>query len=191
MYYLSLATLLKQYIQLIQDCKKIWNTLFDQVGFSSKSCNPYYNNCHVRKLKLSENIKLNDKNKQMSLLLLHLLDGDGQVDGFHGDLDFAYATKEISDEDTSWVPQKKVSTVARSRHTLTLGTYFELRNQTKQRQCIRNMQLSVTGGTYCSPGGSIPLEPPTQQKLWKYCKYLLMVLLIRQCRSPLPGDRGI
>lgn len=73
--------------------------------------------------------------KTNSLLLLHLLDGVGQVDGFHGDFDFAHTTKEICDEGTSWVPQEKVSTVARCRHTLTLGTYFELGKQTEYNQC--------------------------------------------------------
>lgn len=57
--------------------------------------------------------------------LLHLLDWVGQVNGFHGDLHFAHATEEICDEYTSWIPQEKVSTVAWSGHTLTLGTDFE------------------------------------------------------------------
>lgn len=66
------------------------------------------------------------------LPLLHLLNGVGQVNGFHGDLHFAHTTEEICDEYTSWIPQEKVSTVAWSGHTLTLGTDFELRKQTKQ-----------------------------------------------------------
>lgn len=86
--------------------------------------------------------------KKVSLLLLHLLDGVGQDDSFHGDLNFADTTKEICDEDTSWVPQKKVRTVARSGHTLTLGTYFELVKQTKHKQCIRNIQHSQSWGLY-------------------------------------------
>lgn len=96
------------------------HTLFDRCGFSSKGCYSYYNDCYVRKFKTNK----------FGLLLLNLLDGVGQVDGFHGDLHFADATEEICDEDASWVPQKKVSTVARSGHTLTLGTYFELGKQT-------------------------------------------------------------
>lgn len=71
------------------------------------------------------------KNKQLNLPLLRLLDGVGQVDGFHGDFDFAHAAEEICDEGTSWVPQEKVRTVARCGHTLTLGTYFELGKQNK------------------------------------------------------------
>lgn len=77
---------------------------------------------------------------KLSLPLLHLLDGVGQADGFHGYLDFADASKEICDEDTSWVPEEKVSTVAWSGHTLTLGTHFELGKQTKYKHCIKHMQ---------------------------------------------------
>lgn len=58
--------------------------------------------------------------------MLHMRDGLGQVYSIDGDLNFADAAKEIRDEDTSWVPQKKVRTVARSGYTLTFGTYFEL-----------------------------------------------------------------
>lgn len=73
--------------------------------------------------------------------MLHLLDGVGQVDGINGDLNFADATKEICDEDTSRVPQKKVRTVARSGYTLTFGTYFELWTYTKTSSVLEKCNI--------------------------------------------------
>ena len=63
-----------------------------------------------------------------------MLHGARQVDGFHGDLHFADASEEVCDEDTSWVPQEKVSTVAGSGHTLTLGAHLELSIKRKEQQ---------------------------------------------------------
>lgn len=57
-----------------------------------------------------------------------------QADGVHGELDFADTAEEVCDEDTSWVPQEKVSAVARSGHALTLRAHFELRTFNKHRQ---------------------------------------------------------
>lgn len=79
------------------------------------------------------------KTIELRLLLLHLLNGVGQVDGFHGDFDFAHTTKEICYEGTSGVPQEEISTVARGGHTLTLGTHFELWKQIKYEQFVSKM----------------------------------------------------
>ena len=89
-------------------------------------CTAMCTSCHT------DTLEGRRQTNKLSLPLLHLLDGVGQVNSFHGDLHFTHATKEICDEYTSWIPQEKVSTVAWSGHTLTLGTYFELRKQTKQ-----------------------------------------------------------
>lgn len=69
-----------------------------------------------------------------------MLDGVSQVDGIHGELNFADTTKEICDENTSRISQEQVSTMAWSGHTLTLWTHFELWRQRQQRFHIRNIQ---------------------------------------------------
>lgn len=66
-----------------------------------------------------------------------------QVHSVHGELNFADAAEEIGDEDTSWVPQEKVSTVARSGHALTFGAYFELRTLNKHRQITKEYTPNI------------------------------------------------
>lgn len=77
------------------------------------------------------------KSKQANAPRLHMRDGLRQADSVHGELNFADAAEEICDEDTSWVPQEKVSPVARSGHALTLGAYFELRTFNKHRETTK------------------------------------------------------
>lgn len=52
--------------------------------------------------------------------------GRGQVHHRPRDLHFAHAAEEIGDQDAAGVSQEQVGTVARSGHTLALGTHFKL-----------------------------------------------------------------
>lgn len=60
-----------------------------------------------------------------------------QADSIHGELNFTDTAEEICDEDTSWVPQEKVSPVARSGHTLTLWANFELWTVNKHKKAAK------------------------------------------------------
>lgn len=120
---------------------------------------------------------------KFSLRLLHLLDGLSQVDGFHGDLNFADTTEEICDEDAPGVPQEKVSAVARSGHTLTLGTHFELGRQMKHKQWIRervaqlafSKPVRLNGKSVNAARGSSPTGDMQNKTQQKYEPYALVV----------------
>lgn len=93
----------------------------------------------IRKAQIESNVMQITTKGVGLLLLFHLLCGGRQGDGFHGELHFANATKEVGDEDAPRVPQEQVGTVARSGHTLTLRTHLELEKRTKCQKGISEM----------------------------------------------------
>lgn len=87
-------------------------------------------------LKISPNRKANQR-RRFNAPRLHVWNGLRQADGIHGELNFTDTAEEICDEDTSWVPEEKVGPVARSGHTLTLWTNFELWTVNKHKQTAK------------------------------------------------------